>query len=103
MSRHCDVNSEPYNAYLTPNQIKNLKPKNVFYTTDLGIKCGRYYCAVCGECNLAVSNPSTRFIDYLTCTTLPDAAYHATEAHIINDYVQERFREERRKLYEDHH
>ncbi|VDN96484.1 unnamed protein product [Rodentolepis nana] len=102
MPHQRDLNTEPYNAHLTPNQIKNLRPKNVFHTTDLGTKCGRYYCAVCGECNPAVSDPSTRCMDYVACTTLPDTLYHATEAHIIDDYVQQRFREKRRKLYDRH-
>ncbi|VDK41745.1 unnamed protein product [Taenia asiatica] len=103
MTRRWNANSEPYNAYLSPRQIDQLKPENAFYTTEFGDRCERHYCGACGECHAMNACTSTRLLEYVTGTSLPDAAFHASEAYVIDDYVQRRLQVEQRKLRLEHH
>ncbi|VDD74476.1 unnamed protein product [Mesocestoides corti] len=84
-------------------QLAQTKPKNAFYTTEFGTKCHRYYCAACGECHPMNECASRRLVEHITGTGLPDAAFRASEAYVIDDYVQGKFQVERRKLRREHH
>ncbi|VDP20861.1 unnamed protein product [Echinostoma caproni] len=93
MARRINVNEEPYAGFLPETQIPQCNPTNTFHTTDA--RCKRYCCAVCGECHPVTASQTQRLTEWLTGVSLPDALHRSTEAKLIDDYTQTRFRQAR--------
>ncbi|KAA0184488.1 hypothetical protein FBUS_10781, partial [Fasciolopsis buskii] len=73
----------------------SLAPPPQFYTTNSGMKCRRYCCAVCGPKALVnwchgtptqlAAGREQRRLEWITGTTLPDSLSRARTAQLIRD------------------